>query len=122
MQNEIKNTKIDLNDKELDIVEELRFFAEAADSAALVVTMLSGRIFEDAANEIESLKSKSVTVTDLIKAQKACEFLYWFAKEDYFNNYPDRQYDDEIVESQELAAVMSKITRHLIGNFQKGKK
>lgn len=41
---------------ELDIVEELRFFAEAADSEALVVTMLSGRTFADAADEIERLR------------------------------------------------------------------
>jgi hypothetical protein len=43
-------------DAELDIVEELRFFAEAADSNEIAVTMLSGRTFTDAANEIERLR------------------------------------------------------------------
>jgi hypothetical protein len=47
-------------DKELEIVEELRFFAEAADTEALVVTMLSGRTFADAADEIERLRSESI--------------------------------------------------------------
>lgn len=52
---------------ELDIAEELRFFAEAAESEALVVTMLSGRTFADAADEIERLRSEigaSVPIDD----------------------------------------------------------
>lgn len=48
----------DTTEPELDIAEELRFFAEAADSEALVVTMLSGRTFADAADEIERLRSE----------------------------------------------------------------
>ena len=42
--------------RELDIVEELVFFAEAADSDAIVVTMLSGGLFLEAAKEIERLR------------------------------------------------------------------
>jgi hypothetical protein len=42
--------------RELDIVEELLFFAEAADSDAIVVTMLSGGLFLEAAKEIEHLR------------------------------------------------------------------
>lgn len=42
---------------ELDLVEELRFFADATDADGVVVTMLSGRTFADAAAEIERLRS-----------------------------------------------------------------
>ena len=51
---------------ELDIVDELRFFAEAADSKAVVVTMLSGRTFLDAADEIERLRS---LITEWVDAE-----------------------------------------------------
>ena len=57
----------DTTEPELDIAEELRFFAEAADNEALVVTMLSGRTFADAADEIERLRSEigaSVSIDD----------------------------------------------------------
>lgn len=57
----------DTTEPELDIAEELRFFAEAADNEALVVTMLSGRTFADAADEIERLRSEigaSVPIDD----------------------------------------------------------
>lgn len=50
-----------LKESELDIVEELRFFAEASDTDGLVLTMLSGRTFTDAANEIERLRSQAST-------------------------------------------------------------
>lgn len=43
---------------ELDLVEELRFFADATDADGVVVTMLSGRTFGDAADEIERLRSE----------------------------------------------------------------
>jgi hypothetical protein len=42
---------------ELDLVEELRFFADATDADGVMVTMLSGRTFTDAADEIERLRS-----------------------------------------------------------------
>jgi hypothetical protein len=42
---------------ELDLVEELRFFADATDADGVMVTMLSGRTFADAADEIERLRS-----------------------------------------------------------------
>jgi len=44
-------------DEELDIVEELRFFAEASETDGITVEMLSGCIFADAADEIERLRS-----------------------------------------------------------------
>ena len=47
----------EVEDRELEIVEELLFFAEAANSDAIVVTMLSGGLFLEAAQEIESLRS-----------------------------------------------------------------
>lgn len=43
-------------DRELDIVEELRFFAEAAETKGIVLTMLSGETFNEAADEIERLR------------------------------------------------------------------
>jgi hypothetical protein len=43
--------------RELDIVEELRFFAEAAETKGIVLTMLSGATFTESANEIERLRS-----------------------------------------------------------------
>jgi hypothetical protein len=42
--------------RELDVVDELRLFADAADADGMVVTMLSGRVFADAADEIERLR------------------------------------------------------------------
>ena len=45
-------------DEELDIVEELRFFAEASETDGITVAMLSGCIFADAADEIERLRSE----------------------------------------------------------------
>lgn len=55
---------------ELDIVDELRFFAEAADSEAVVVTMLSGRTFADAADEIDRLRSIISEWADAEDAQR----------------------------------------------------
>ena len=46
----------DITEPELDIVEELRFFAEACDADGITVAMLSGRTFTDAADEIERLR------------------------------------------------------------------
>ena len=45
------------SERELDIVEELRFFAEVAETKGVVLTMLSGATFTEAANEIEQLRS-----------------------------------------------------------------
>lgn len=110
-----------LNKKELDIVEELDFFAEAANSDALVVTMLCGRIFQDASETISELRNavkKSIgTEEDIIKLQEATSFLYAFSIDDYLNNYPDRYYDGEIIKEQQLAATVWKLTRQLIDNF-----
>ena len=107
--------------RELDLVEELKFFAEACDSEAIVVTMLSGRVFEDAAKEIEYLRllteEPAMTKQQLILAQKACQILYWFSRDDYLMNYPDRQYDDEIIEEQKIAACMSKEIRKQINLY-----
>lgn len=111
----------DLDEKELDIVEELDFFAEASDSEALVVTMLSGRLFEDAAREIRYLRKITeipyMAREELVLAQKACQVLYWYAREDFLNNYPNRQYDEEIVEEQKIAALMSKHVRNIINAY-----
>jgi hypothetical protein len=105
-------------DRELDIVEELSFFAEACDSEAIVVTMLSGRVFEDAAKEIESLRlltgEPSMNKDQIVLAQKACQILYWFSRDDYLLTYPERQYDDEIIEKQKIAASMSEHIRRQI--------
>jgi hypothetical protein len=57
----------DTTEPELDIVEELRFFAEACDADGIAVAMLSGRTFTDAATEIERLRSEigtSVPIDD----------------------------------------------------------
>lgn len=51
-------------DEELDIVEELRFFAEASETDGITVAMLSGYIFADAANEIERLRALITAWTD----------------------------------------------------------
>lgn len=51
-------------DEELDIVEELRFFAEASETDGITVAMLSGCIFADAANEIERLRALITAWTD----------------------------------------------------------
>ncbi len=65
-----ENLNKELNDsstelsRELDIVEELTFFAEAADSDAIVVTMLSGNLFLEAAQEIENLRSLIIAWAD----------------------------------------------------------
>jgi hypothetical protein len=53
----MKDKELEVEDRELEIVEELRFFAEAADNDAIVVTMLSGGLFLEAAQEIESLRA-----------------------------------------------------------------
>lgn len=46
------------NDRELDIVDELRFFAEAADSEDISLVMTSGQTFTAAADIIESLRAR----------------------------------------------------------------
>jgi hypothetical protein len=53
-----------MTEPELDIVEELRFFAEACDADGITVAMLSGRTFTDAADEIERLRSLIIKWTD----------------------------------------------------------
>jgi hypothetical protein len=51
-------------DEELDIVEELRFFAEASETDGITMAMLSGCIFSDAADEIERLRALIATWAD----------------------------------------------------------
>lgn len=46
------------NDRELDIVDELRLLAELADTSEVGLVMLSGRSFTDAADTIESLRAR----------------------------------------------------------------
>lgn len=46
-----------MTERELDIVEELRFFAEASDEQTISVVMTSGATFAAAADEIENLRS-----------------------------------------------------------------
>lgn len=46
-------------DRDLDIVEELRLLAELADSSEIGLVMLSGRSFSDAADEIEILRDRN---------------------------------------------------------------
>ena len=68
-----KNLNKELNDsstelsRELDIVEELAFFAEAADSDAIVVTMLSGGLFLEAAEEIQHLR---LLITEAVESRQ----------------------------------------------------
>lgn len=111
----------DLDEKELDIIEELQFFAEASESEGIVVTMLSGRVFEDAAKEIQYLRNlaetPNMTKEELVLAQKACQVLYWYAREDYLNNYPNRYFDEEIIEEQKMAAVLFKHTQKTINTY-----
>ena len=57
----------DTTEPELDIVDELRFFAEACEAKEIAVAMLSGRTFAAAALEIERLRSEisaSVPIDD----------------------------------------------------------
>lgn len=57
----------DMTESELDIVDELRFFAEACEAKEIAVVMLSGRTFADAVDEIERLRSEigaSVPIVD----------------------------------------------------------
>lgn len=107
--------------RELDLVEELNFFAEACDSESIVVSMLSGRIFEDASKEIQYLRNlteiPNMTKEELVLAQKACKTLYWQSRDDYLLTYPERQYDDEIIENQKIAACMSKQIRKQISHY-----
>ena len=44
------------DDRDLDILSELRLLAELADSSDVGLVMLSGRSFTDAADEIERLR------------------------------------------------------------------
>ena len=44
------------DDRDLDIVTELRLLAEIADTSEVGLVMLSGRSFTDAADEIETLR------------------------------------------------------------------
>ena len=46
-----------MSERELDIVEELRFFAQASDEETISVVMTSGSTFAAAADEIENLRS-----------------------------------------------------------------
>lgn len=46
------------DDRDLDIVSELRILAELADSSDVGLVMLSGRSFTDAADEIEALRDR----------------------------------------------------------------
>lgn len=46
------------NDRELDIVDELRLLAELAGTSEVGLVMLSGRSFTDAADTIESLRAR----------------------------------------------------------------
>ena len=58
---------LDTTEPELDIVDELRFFAKACETEGIAVAMLSGRTFADADNEIERLRSQigaSVPIDD----------------------------------------------------------
>jgi hypothetical protein len=59
-----------MTEPELDIVEELRFFAEASDADGIAVAMLSGRIFADAADEIDRLRSLVAAWADAQDAQR----------------------------------------------------
>ena len=47
------------DDRDLDIVTELRILAELADSSDVGLVMLSGRSFTDAADEIEALLDRN---------------------------------------------------------------
>lgn len=106
------------NNRELDIVEELEFFSEASNAKEIVVTMLSGEVFAQAAEEIKYLRSITNRVemnkNDLILSQKACQILYWHSREDYLNNYPSQDYYEEIIEAQKIAAAVSKHVREEI--------
>ena len=107
--------------RELDIVEELEFFAEASNAKEIVVTMLSGEVFTEAAEEIKYLRSLTrevdLTKNELVLAQKACKILYWYSREDYINSYPSRQYDEEICEAQQIAAEAFKRIRKEINMY-----
>jgi len=46
-----------MSERELDIVEELRFFAQASDEETISVVMTSGSTFAAAADEIGNLRS-----------------------------------------------------------------
>lgn len=46
------------DDRDLDIVDELRLLAEIADTSEVGLVMLSGRSFTDAADQIEALRSR----------------------------------------------------------------
>ena len=47
------------DDRELDIVDELRLLAELADTSEVGLVMISGRSFTDAADEIETLRGRN---------------------------------------------------------------
>lgn len=46
------------DDRDLDIVTELRILADLADTSEVGLVMLSGRSFTDAADEIEALRDR----------------------------------------------------------------
>jgi hypothetical protein len=46
---------------------------------------------------------------DIIKLQEATKILYWYSRDDYLGNYPNREYDKEIKREQEIAAVTWKL-------------
>lgn len=46
------------DDRDLDIVTELRLLAEIADASEVGLVMISGRSFTDAADEIEALRDR----------------------------------------------------------------
>lgn len=47
-----------IEDRELDIVDELRLLAELADTSEVGLVMISGRSFTDAADQIEALRAR----------------------------------------------------------------
>ena len=48
-----------IDDRDLDIVTELRLLAEIADTSEVGLVMISGRSFTDAADEIEALRDRN---------------------------------------------------------------
>ena len=46
---------------------------------------------------------------DIIKLQEATKILYWYSRDDYLGNYPNREYDKEIKREQEIAAATWKL-------------
>lgn len=55
-----------------------------------------------------------MTNQDIILLQEASKILYWYSREDYLNNYPNREYDQEIIQEQEIAAFVWKQNKQLL--------